>query len=130
MSSNTSASLLTPAWKQEWLLPDSPILPLSMRRTNMSTATDARFRYIDAINGALAEALEADPSVVLMGIDVGAGGVIFTVTRGLVDRFGPERVLDTPISEMGYVGAAVGAAMTGLRPVVEIMFMVFIGVCL
>jgi acetoin:2,6-dichlorophenolindophenol oxidoreductase subunit beta len=68
--------------------------------------------------------------VVLIGIDVGAGGGIFTVTRGLLDRFGPERVLDTPISEMGYVGAAVGAAMTGLRPIVEIMFMDFVTVCL
>jgi pyruvate/2-oxoglutarate/acetoin dehydrogenase E1 component len=95
----------------------------------MSTATDAPFRYIDAINGALAEALDADPSVVLIGIDVGAGGGIFTVTQGLAERFGPERILDTPISEMGYVGAAVGAAMTGLRPIVEIMFMDFIGVC-
>jgi pyruvate/2-oxoglutarate/acetoin dehydrogenase E1 component len=65
-----------------------------------------------------------------MGIDVGAGGGIFTVTRGLHERFGSERVLDTPISEMGYVGAAVGAAMTGLRPIVEIMFMDFVGVCL
>src|ERR1700751_1042226 len=96
----------------------------------MSTATDARFRYIDAINGALAEALDADPSVVLMGIDVGAGGGIFTVTQGLAERFGSERVIDTPIAEMGYVGAAVGAAMTGLRPIVEIMFMDFVGVCL
>jgi pyruvate/2-oxoglutarate/acetoin dehydrogenase E1 component len=85
---------------------------------------------MDAINRGLADALEADPTVVLMGIDVGAGGGIFTVTRGLAERFGTERVLDTPISEMGYVGAAVGAAMTGLRPIVEIMFMDFIGVCL
>ena len=96
----------------------------------MSTATDAPVRYMDAINRGLADALEADPTVVLMGIDVGAGGGIFTVTRGLAERFGTERVLDTPISEMGYVGAAVGAAMTGLRPIVEIMFMDFIGVCL
>ena len=55
---------------------------------------------------------------------------IFTITRGLHERFGSGRVLDTPISEMGYVGAAVGAAMTGLRPIVEIMFMDFLGVCL
>jgi pyruvate/2-oxoglutarate/acetoin dehydrogenase E1 component len=74
--------------------------------------------------------MEEDETVVLLGIDVGAGGGIFTVTRGLFDRFGPERVIDTPISEMGYVGAAVGAAMTGLRPIVEIMFMDFVGVCL
>jgi pyruvate/2-oxoglutarate/acetoin dehydrogenase E1 component len=95
----------------------------------MSTATEA-VRYLDAINGGIADAMERDESVVLIGIDVGAGGGIFTVTKGLHDRFGPGRIIDTPISEMGYVGAAVGAAMTGLRPIVEIMFMDFIGVCL
>jgi len=95
----------------------------------MSTATEP-VRYLDAINAGMAEAMERDPSVVLIGIDVGAGGGIFTVTRGLHERFGPERIIDAPISEMGYVGAAVGAAMTGLRPIVEIMFMDFIGVCL
>jgi pyruvate/2-oxoglutarate/acetoin dehydrogenase E1 component len=87
-------------------------------------------RYIDALNQGLADALDEDERVVLIGIDVGAGGGIFTVTRGLFERFGAERVLDTPISEMGYVGAAVGAAMTGLRPIVEIMFMDFVTVCL
>jgi pyruvate/2-oxoglutarate/acetoin dehydrogenase E1 component len=87
-------------------------------------------RYLDALNQGIADAMEEDERVVLIGIDVGAGGGIFTVTRGLHERFGPERVLDTPISEMGYVGAAVGAAMTGLRPIVEIMFMDFVGVCL
>jgi pyruvate/2-oxoglutarate/acetoin dehydrogenase E1 component len=78
----------------------------------------------------MAEALERDPTVVVIGIDVGAGGGIFTATKGLHERFGSDRVLDTPISEMGFVGAAVGAAMTGLRPIVEIMFMDFLGVCL
>jgi pyruvate/2-oxoglutarate/acetoin dehydrogenase E1 component len=99
----------------------------------MSSATDApasATRYIDALNEGMATALEEDETVVLMGIDVGAGGGIFTVTKGLYDRFGPDRVLDTPISEMAYVGAAVGAAMTGLRPIVEIMFMDFVGVCM
>ena len=95
----------------------------------MSTATEP-VRYLDALNAGMAEAMERDPSVVLIGIDVGAGGGIFTVTRGLQERFGAERIIDAPISEMGYVGAAVGAAMTGLRPIVEIMFMDFIGVCL
>ena len=61
----------------------------------------------------MADAIEEDERVVLIGIDVGAGGGIFTVTKGLHERFGAERVIDTPISEMGYVGAAVGAAMTG-----------------
>jgi len=99
----------------------------------MSSATEApaaQRRYIDALNEGMATAIEEDERVVVMGIDVGAGGGIFRVTQGLYERFGPERVIDTPIAEMGYVGAAVGAAMTGLRPIVEIMFMDFVGVCL
>jgi len=103
----------------------------------MSTETEptrtepgTEIRYIDALNEGMATAIEEDERVVLIGIDVGAGGGIFRVTKGLHDRFGPERVLDTPISEMGFVGAAVGAAMTGLRPIVEIMFMDFVGVCM
>ncbi len=101
----------------------------------MSSQTDAAtaagtVKYAAALRLGMEHAMEEDDSVVLIGIDVGAGGGIFTVTRGLHERFGPERVLDTPISEMGYVGAAVGAAMTGLRPIVEIMFMDFVGVCL
>ena len=97
----------------------------------MSSQTEVEeVRYSQALNQGMADAMEEDERVVLIGIDVGAGGGIFTITRGLYDRFGPERVIDAPISEMGYVGAAVGAAMTGLRPIVEIMFMDFVGVCL
>jgi acetoin:2,6-dichlorophenolindophenol oxidoreductase subunit beta len=97
-----------------------------------ATATEpgTQLRYIDALNEGMATAIEEDERVILIGIDVGAGGGIFRVTKGLHERFGSERVLDTPISEMGFVGAAVGAAMTGLRPIVEIMFMDFVGVCL
>jgi pyruvate/2-oxoglutarate/acetoin dehydrogenase E1 component len=100
--------------------------------TEPTTATSpvATTRYIDALNDGMAEAMEADESVVVLGIDVGAGGGIFRVTKGLFERFGPDRVIDAPISEMGYVGAAVGAAMTGLKPIVEIMFMDFVGVCM
>jgi pyruvate/2-oxoglutarate/acetoin dehydrogenase E1 component len=97
----------------------------------MSSQTEVEeVRYSQALGQGMADAMEEDDTVVLIGIDVGAGGGIFTITRGLYDRFGPERVIDAPISEMGYVGAAVGAAMTGLRPIVEIMFMDFVGVCL
>jgi pyruvate/2-oxoglutarate/acetoin dehydrogenase E1 component len=87
------------------------------------------YRYSTAIRDALSEELERDETVMLLGIDLAAGGIL-GVTRGLADTYGTERVRDTPISEMGFVGAAVGAAMTGLRPVVEIMFMDFLGVCL
>jgi len=82
-------------------------------------------RYSAAINRALADAMAADESVVLFGEDVGAPGGPFAVTRGLLGRFGPQRVRDTPISEAAIAGAAVGAALSGLKPVVEIMFMDF-----
>jgi pyruvate/2-oxoglutarate/acetoin dehydrogenase E1 component len=83
-------------------------------------------RFGQAINRALSDAMTADPSVVLLGEDVGRPGGPFGVTRGLFDKFGPERVRDTPISEAALAGAAVGAAMSGLRPIVEIMFMDFV----
>lgn len=83
-------------------------------------------RYVRAINKALADALEADPAVIVMGEDIAEAGGSFKATRGLLERFGPERVRDTPISELGITGAAVGAALTGLKPVVEIMFMDFV----
>jgi acetoin:2,6-dichlorophenolindophenol oxidoreductase subunit beta len=86
----------------------------------------SELRFGQAINKAIAEAMAADPSVILMGEDVARPGGPFGVTRGLLERFGAERVLDTPISEAIIVGAAVGAAMTGLRPIVEIMFMDFV----
>jgi pyruvate/2-oxoglutarate/acetoin dehydrogenase E1 component len=75
-----------------------------------------------AIRAALAEEMSRDPAVFLMGEDIGRAGGIFMVTKGLQEEFGPERVMDTPISEAGIVGMGVGAAMTGMRPVVEIMF--------
>jgi acetoin:2,6-dichlorophenolindophenol oxidoreductase subunit beta len=78
-----------------------------------------------AINRALLEALEGDPRVILLGEDIGRVGGPFAVTRGLQARF-PDRVLDTPISEAAITGAALGAALSGLKPVVEIMFMDFI----
>jgi pyruvate dehydrogenase E1 component beta subunit len=82
-------------------------------------------RYSAAINRALADAMAADDSVVLFGEDVAASGGPFAVTRGLLGKFGPDRVRDTPISEAAIAGAAVGAALSGLKPVVEIMFMDF-----
>ncbi|WP_328805708.1 alpha-ketoacid dehydrogenase subunit beta [Sabulicella rubraurantiaca] len=86
----------------------------------------AELRMVQAVNRALAEAMAEDPSVFLLGEDIGAAGGPFGATRGLLDKFGPDRVRDTPISEAGIVGAAVGAALSGLKPVAEIMFMDFI----
>src|SRR5437016_4198517 len=75
-----------------------------------------------AVREALAEEMRRDPSVFLIGEDVAEAGTSFKVLSGLVDEFGPEWVMDTPISEPGFTGIALGAAMTGMRPVVDIMF--------
>ncbi len=76
----------------------------------------------EAVREALAEEMRRDPRVFVMGEDVAEAGTPFKVLRGLVDEFGPERVMDTPISEPGFTGIGLGAAMTGMRPVVDIMF--------
>lgn len=86
----------------------------------------AEMRYMEAINRALRDSMTADETVIVMGEDVAAAGGSFKATRGLLADFGKQRVRDTPISESSIVSAAVGAAMTGLKPVVEIMFMDFI----
>ncbi|MGH7359313.1 MAG: alpha-ketoacid dehydrogenase subunit beta, partial [Candidatus Rokuibacteriota bacterium] len=82
--------------------------------------------YAEAIREALAEEMERDDAVYLIGEDIGGPGGVFGVTKGLIGRFGPERVLDTPISEEAVVGAAVGASLIGGRPVVEVMFSDFV----
>ena len=83
-----------------------------------------------AISEAIAQEMRADPSVFVMGEDVGTYGGIFGATGGLLAEFGEERVRDTPISETGFIGAGVGAAMAGMRPIVELMFVDFFGVCM
>lgn len=85
--------------------------------------------YREAIVRAQREALAGDARVILMGEDIGAAGGPFKTTEGLFEEFGPERVRDTPISETAFVGAAMGMAITGYRPVVELMFADFMGVC-
>jgi pyruvate dehydrogenase E1 component beta subunit len=77
--------------------------------------------YRDALNEAIAEEMVRDPNVFLMGEEVGYYQGAYKVTRGLIERFGPERVIDTPIAESGFAGVGVGAAMTGLRPIIEFM---------
>lgn len=101
-----------------------------------------KITMMQAINEAMQTAMENDDKVILLGEDIAGGakvdgfedqdawGGVFGVTKGLVQKFGRERVIDTPISENGYIGAAVGAAATGLRPVAELMFNDFIGFCL
>ena len=82
--------------------------------------------YLDAIRQGIWEEMERDPSVFLLGEDIGAFGGAFKVTAGMLEKFGEDRVIDTPISESAIVGAAVGAALMGMRPVVEMQFMDFI----
>ena len=88
----------------------------------------AELTYRDAVARGIAQEMERDPCVVFLGEDVGAAGGVFKTTEGLYARFGPDRVRDTPISEQAIIGAAMGAAMTGLRPVAELMFSDFFGV--
>lgn len=81
----------------------------------------AEMNYRDAIRSTLIEEMERDSSVLLMGEDIGVYQGTFRITEGLFERFGPKRVVDTPISELGFIGAGIGMAMLGLRPVVEVM---------
>ena len=83
-----------------------------------------------AMSEAIAQEMRIDPNVFVMGEDVGVYGGIFGSTAGLYDEFGAQRVIDTPISETGFLGAAVGAAMSGMRPIAELMFVDFFGVCM
>lgn len=85
--------------------------------------------YIQAVNEAMKDELRRDESVFLIGEDIGSYGGLFRVTRNLWDEFGPNRVIDTPISEQGFMGMSVGAALVGMRPVVELMYMDFFMVC-
>ncbi len=85
-----------------------------------------KLNMVQAINLALKEEMQRDDRVILMGEDVGRDGGVFRVSEGLLDQFGPERVMDTPLSESGIVGTAIGMAAYGLRPVAEIQFMGFI----
>jgi pyruvate/2-oxoglutarate/acetoin dehydrogenase E1 component len=89
----------------------------------------AQLSYREAVSAAIAQEMRRDESVVFLGEDIAAAGGVFKTTEGLLDEFGPLRVRDTPISEQAILGAAAGAAMTGLRPIAEIMFSDFFAVC-
>jgi pyruvate dehydrogenase E1 component beta subunit len=116
------------------------LLEKSKKEKTMAVAI-RELTYAQAINEAMKIEMRRDPRVILMGEDVAGGagvdtfdnedawGGVLGVTKGLVQEFGRQRILDTPITEAGYVGAAVGAATTGLRPIAELMFVDFFGVC-
>jgi len=108
-----------------------------MSATETTTASGAeagqaerRLTTARAISEGIAQEMERDPGVVVLGEDVGAYGGIFGATGGLLERFGPDRVLDTPISETAFIGLGIGAAVEGMRPIVELMFADFFGVCM
>ena len=85
--------------------------------------------YRDAVREAMCEEMRRDENVIFMGEDIGAYCGAFGVSKGMIDEFGPERVIETPISETAFMGAGVGAAVTGMRPIVELMFSDFMAVC-
>ena len=101
---------------------DTPAAPAPRASHRLTTSK--------AMVEAIAQEMERDPSVFYLGEDVGAYGGIFSSTTGLLERFGPQRVIDTPISETAFIGLGIGAAVEGMRPVVELMFADFMGVCL
>jgi len=108
-----------------------------MSATETTTASGAqagqaerRLTTARAISEGIAQEMERDPGVVVLGEDVGAYGGIFGATGGLLEQFGPDRVLDTPISETAFIGLGIGAAVEGMRPIVELMFADFFGVCM
>ena len=122
--------------------PYHPAIEAPEEQSMVQTETRVRrLTYVKAVNEALRQEMERDPMVFVMGEDVAgaagradqgledAWGGVFRLTKGLVGQFGPERVRDTPISEAGFIGAGVGAAATGMRPVVDLMFVGFLGVC-
>jgi len=99
-----------------------------MEDDNMTTAR--KLTMAQAIAEAIGQEMERDPKVFVMGEDIARYGGIFGATGGLIDRFGPERIMDTPISESAFIGTATGAAAEGMRPIVELMFADFFGVCM
>ncbi len=98
--------------------------------TSAAAATERKLSTARAIAEGIGQEMERDPGVVVMGEDIGKYGGIFGATGGLLDKFGPDRVLDTPISETAFIGLGIGAAVEGMRPIVELMFADFFGVCM
>jgi acetoin:2,6-dichlorophenolindophenol oxidoreductase subunit beta len=102
---------------------------ISGRAADSTRALNESVTYREAVADGLARELRRDPAVVCLGEDIGAAGGVFKTTQGLFEEFGAERIWDTPISEQAILGLAMGAAMTGMRPVAEIMFSDFFAVC-
>jgi 2-oxoisovalerate dehydrogenase E1 component len=121
-----ATALADPPADAEDLMP--AVLAPQRRHPPPTDETERTLGFVAAVREALELELEADPDVILMGEDIGRVGGIFRATEGLYERFGPERIRDTPLTESGFVGCGIGAALTGLRPVVELQFSDFAGV--
>src|SRR6185503_12163329 len=104
------------------------IRPKRSPRVAFSSSKMAVIAYREAIRHALAEELQRDPNVVVMGEEVAQFNGAYKVTEGLLEKFGPKRIVDTPISEAGFIGMGIGASMLGIRPVMELMFWSFYSV--
>ncbi|MGH7763373.1 MAG: alpha-ketoacid dehydrogenase subunit beta, partial [Candidatus Dormibacteraceae bacterium] len=98
---------------------------MSVSSDGLTPPTPAGTSILEAIRGALIEEMERDERVMVLGMDVGRLGGVFRVTRGLIDRFGAERVVDTPLAEGAIVGASLGLAIGGMVPVAEVQFLGF-----
>ena len=96
----------------------------------MTTQSTRKLTMAQAISEAIAQEMQSDPDIFVMGEDIGKYGGIFGATGGLLDKFGKDRIMDTPISETAFIGTAIGAAAAGLRPIAELMFVDFFGVCM
>lgn len=96
----------------------------------MTTTTVRKLTMAQAISEAIGQAMDANPEVFVMGEDIGKYGGIFGATGGLLAKYGSDRIMDTPISETAFIGAAIGAAAEGMRPIAELMFVDFFGVCM
>ncbi len=96
----------------------------------MNASNERRLTMAQAIAEAIGQQMEGDPEVFVMGEDIGRYGGIFGATGGLLDKFGTDRIMDTPISETAFIGTAIGAAAAGMRPIAELMFVDFFGVCM
>lgn len=96
----------------------------------MATTKNRTLTMAQAISEAIGQEMERDPEVFVMGEDIGKYGGIFSATSGLLAKFGKERIMDTPISETAFIGSAIGAASMGMRPIAELMFVDFFGVCM
>src|SRR4051794_24560165 len=112
------------AGDQVWVI--DPNETFTMTTSTMTTTPTRELSYAEAIREGLRQAMERDDRVFILGEDIGVSGGAFGVPGALVHQFGPERVLDTPISELGIAGAAIGAALAGMRPIAEIQFSDFI----